>query len=83
MQANSKMAAASDKFSTARKDKDFTLYTHDTGPNGWKVAHLLEELGLEYESVFLDFYPKVEHKSPGVQIFCAVISNFRIHQIES
>jgi glutathione S-transferase len=64
--SQSKMASAVDKFSTARKDKDFTLYTHDRGPNGWKVAHVLEELGLEYESVFLDFYQKGEHKSPGM-----------------
>ncbi|KAI1787129.1 glutathione S-transferase C-terminal-like protein [Ganoderma leucocontextum] len=35
--------------------KQFTLYTHLGGPNGWKVAIVLEELGLTYESVFLDF----------------------------
>jgi len=48
-------SSTDDKFSTARKDKDFTLYTHDTGPNGWKIAHAFEELGLEYESHFLNF----------------------------
>jgi hypothetical protein len=59
------MASSSDRFSTARREKDFTLYTHDTGPNGWKIAHALEELNLDYESIFLDFYGKAEHKSPG------------------
>jgi glutathione S-transferase len=63
------MASSTEKFSTARKDKDFTLYTHDNGPNGWRVNHLLQELGLEYENVYLDFYNKVEHKSPGMLRF--------------
>lgn len=40
--------------------KQFTLYTHKKGPNGWKVAIVLEELGLTYESVYLDFQKK-EH----------------------
>jgi glutathione S-transferase len=62
------MASSSDRFSTARREKDFTLYTHDSGPNGWKVAHCLQELGLEYESIFLDFYGKAEHKSAGMFI---------------
>ncbi|KAI0702243.1 thioredoxin-like protein [Earliella scabrosa] len=35
--------------------KQFTLFTHIGGPNGWKAAFILEELGLSYESVFLDF----------------------------
>jgi Glutathione S-transferase, N-terminal domain len=52
--------------STSSKGKDFTLYTHANGPNGWKVAHLLEELGLEYESVYLDFQ-KGEQKSAGLE----------------
>ncbi|EKM49993.1 uncharacterized protein PHACADRAFT_130474 [Phanerochaete carnosa HHB-10118-sp] len=43
--------------------KQFTLYTHDRGPNGWSVAFALQELGLTYESVFLDFQ-KGEHKAP-------------------
>ena len=60
------MTSSSDRISTARREKDFTLYTHDTGPNGWKVAHCLEELGLEYESIFLDFHGKAEHKSHGM-----------------
>ncbi|GJE90989.1 glutathione S-transferase [Phanerochaete sordida] len=43
--------------------KQVTLYTHDRGPNGWKVAIVLEELGLTYESKFLDFNTG-EHKAP-------------------
>lgn len=43
--------------------KQFTLYTHNSGPNGWKVAIVLEELGLSYEPVFLDLM-KGEHKAP-------------------
>jgi Glutathione S-transferase, N-terminal domain len=58
------MASSSDRFSTARREKDFTLYTHGSGPNGWKIAHCLQELDLEYESIFLDF-PNQEHKSAG------------------
>ncbi|OSX60520.1 hypothetical protein POSPLADRAFT_1040621 [Postia placenta MAD-698-R-SB12] len=43
--------------------KQFTLYTHHRGPNGWKVAFVLKELGLTYESIYLDFL-KNEHKAP-------------------
>ncbi|EKM53831.1 uncharacterized protein PHACADRAFT_198249 [Phanerochaete carnosa HHB-10118-sp] len=43
--------------------KQFTLYTHKSGPNGWKVALVLEELGLTYESIYFDF-KKGEHKAP-------------------
>ncbi|KAI0768781.1 glutathione S-transferase C-terminal-like protein [Trametes elegans] len=31
------------------QNKQFTLYTHFGGPNGWKVAIVLEELGLTAE----------------------------------
>ncbi|KAJ3554307.1 hypothetical protein NM688_g3180 [Phlebia brevispora] len=43
--------------------KQFTLYTHNNGPNGWKVAIVLEELGLTYEPIYLDFQ-KGEQKAP-------------------
>ncbi|KZT66674.1 glutathione S-transferase [Daedalea quercina L-15889] len=43
--------------------KQFTLYTHKGGPNGWKVAYVLAELGLTYESIYLDFN-KLEQKAP-------------------
>ncbi|KAL6306220.1 glutathione S-transferase C-terminal-like protein [Sparassis latifolia] len=35
--------------------KQFTLYTHKTGTNGWKVAIVLVELGLSFDSIYLDF----------------------------
>jgi len=38
--------------------KQFTLYTQIVGPNGWKVTHLLSELGLTYESIYLNFHEK-------------------------
>ncbi|OCH86403.1 glutathione S-transferase [Obba rivulosa] len=43
--------------------KQFTLFSHESGPNGWKVAFVLEELGLTYESIYLKFQ-KDEHKAP-------------------
>ncbi|TCD64428.1 Glutathione S-transferase 2 [Steccherinum ochraceum] len=41
----------------------FTLYAHKGGPNPWKVAFLLNELGLSYESIYLDF-ESGEHNAP-------------------
>ncbi|KAK7691902.1 hypothetical protein QCA50_005307 [Cerrena zonata] len=35
--------------------KQFTLYNHAAGPNGWKAVFVLEELGLTYETIYLDF----------------------------
>ncbi|TCD68744.1 Glutathione S-transferase 2 [Steccherinum ochraceum] len=35
--------------------KQFTLFSHKTGPNGWKVVFVLNTLGLEYETVYLNF----------------------------
>ncbi|KAI9684380.1 MAG: glutathione S- transferase, nitrogen catabolite repression regulator [Trizodia sp. TS-e1964] len=32
-----------------------TLYSHASGPNPWKVAIVLEELALAYETKFVDF----------------------------
>ncbi|KAH8920381.1 glutathione S-transferase [Atractiella rhizophila] len=44
---------------------DFTLYSHTGGPNPWKVAIVLEILGLKYEQKFLDFQKgRSEHKAP-------------------
>jgi len=44
--------------------KQFTLYSHASTPNGWKVEYVLRELGLEYEPVYLKFQPDAEHKQP-------------------
>ncbi|KAK3052920.1 hypothetical protein LTR09_005984 [Extremus antarcticus] len=35
--------------------KPIHLYSHASGPNPWKVAIILEELGLPYETEFVDF----------------------------
>ncbi|GJF00122.1 glutathione S-transferase [Phanerochaete sordida] len=43
--------------------KHFTLFGHKKAPNAWRVPIILEELGLSYELVFLDF-TKGEHKAP-------------------
>lgn len=32
-----------------------TLYSHASGPNPWKVAIILEELGLPYKTEMLEF----------------------------
>jgi len=35
--------------------RPITLYSHASGPNPWKVAILLEELGVPYQTNFMDF----------------------------
>ncbi|RYP86808.1 hypothetical protein DL769_000653 [Monosporascus sp. CRB-8-3] len=35
--------------------KPITLYSHQQGPNPWKVAHVLEELNIPYKTIFVDF----------------------------
>ncbi|EOO00192.1 hypothetical protein UCRPA7_4290 [Phaeoacremonium minimum UCRPA7] len=41
----------------------FTLYSAAVGPNGWNVAMVLAELGLIYETIYLNFSKK-QQKSP-------------------
>ncbi|KAH3901535.1 glutathione peroxidase SCDLUD_003032 [Saccharomycodes ludwigii] len=41
----------------------FTLFSHRSAPNGFKVAIVLSELGLPYNTYFLDFN-KGEHRCP-------------------
>ncbi|KAI0768692.1 glutathione S-transferase C-terminal-like protein [Trametes elegans] len=48
--------------------KQFTLYTHLGGPNGWKVAFVLEELGLTYESIYLDFAKGEQKAAPHITL---------------
>ncbi|KAL4247797.1 GST superfamily protein [Abortiporus biennis] len=47
----------------ATHGKQFTLYSHTGGPNGWKVVFVLEALELSYETIYLDF-SKNEQKAP-------------------
>ncbi|KAF2232578.1 glutathione S-transferase [Viridothelium virens] len=35
--------------------KPITLYSHASGPNPWRVAIILEELGVPYETKLMDF----------------------------
>lgn len=46
-----------------------TLYSHASGPNPWKVAIILEELGLPYKTEMLEFEnmkkPPFEAKNPN------------------
>ena len=42
--------------------KPITLYSHKAGPNPWKVAILLEELGISYDTKFLDMQTEVKAK---------------------
>ncbi|KAK7512937.1 glutathione-s-transferase theta, gst [Phyllosticta citriasiana] len=65
--------------------KPLVLYSHATGPNPWKVAIILEELQLPYETKFLEFpamkaepflsinpngrVPALEDPNTGVKIF--------------
>ncbi|KZT23337.1 glutathione S-transferase [Neolentinus lepideus HHB14362 ss-1] len=48
--------------------KQFTLYSHKIGPNGWKVAFLFEELGLTYETVWLEFDKNQQKQSPHIDL---------------
>ena len=49
--------------------KPIRLFSHASGPNPWKVAIILEELGLPYESEFCDMAelhtPKYEKYNPN------------------
>ena len=65
--------------------KPITLYSHASGPNPWKVAILFEELGLPYNTVYLQFsdlkkepfesknpngrVPAIEDPNTGVTMF--------------
>ncbi|EKG09914.1 Glutathione S-transferase [Macrophomina phaseolina MS6] len=65
--------------------KPIVLYSHASGPNPWKVAIVLEELNLPYETKFLEFpqmkqepfeslnpngrVPAIEDPNTGVKLF--------------
>jgi len=38
-----------------KAEKPIKLYSHAMGPNPWKVAIILEELNLPFESIYMDF----------------------------
>lgn len=65
--------------------KPIVLYSHATGPNPWKVAIILEELKIPYETKFLEFpemkqepyeslnpngrVPAIEDPNTGINVF--------------
>lgn len=42
------------------------LYSHATGPNPWKVAIILEELGLKYESKYVEMADMKKRPFEGI-----------------
>ncbi|TCD63261.1 Glutathione S-transferase 2 [Steccherinum ochraceum] len=48
--------------------KHFTLWTHFAGPNGWKITSLLNELGLDYEPKYIDFFTNEQKGSEYLKI---------------
>ncbi|CCH58866.1 hypothetical protein TBLA_0B00210 [Henningerozyma blattae CBS 6284] len=52
----------------------YTLFSHRSAPNAFKVAIVLSELGLQYNTIFLDFN-KGEHRAPE---FVGVNPNARV-----
>jgi glutathione S-transferase len=52
----------------------FTLFSHRSAPNGFKVAIVLSELNLDYHTIFLDFN-KGEQRAPE---FVAINPNARV-----
>ncbi|ORY84626.1 glutathione S-transferase [Leucosporidium creatinivorum] len=44
------------------QEPQFTIYSHASGPNGWRVVYVLKALSLTYRTIYLDF-TKGEHKS--------------------
>lgn len=65
--------------------KTLTLHSHASGPNPWKVAMIMEELGVPYEHRFISFedmkkpayekvnpngrVPTIEDPNTGLRIF--------------
>ncbi|CDK24649.1 unnamed protein product [Kuraishia capsulata CBS 1993] len=52
----------------------FTLFSHRSAPNGFKIAIILSELDYDYSTIFLDFN-KGEQRSPN---FVAINPNARV-----
>lgn len=64
-----------------------TLYSHASGPNPWKAAILLEELGLPYKTVMMEFpdlkKEPFESKNPNGRVPCIEDPNTGIALWES
>jgi glutathione S-transferase len=48
--------------------KQFTLYNHDSGMNQWKLCFALEELGLTYDDVHMDFVNKQQKSNDYLEL---------------
>lgn len=62
------------KFFQNQPMEGYTLFSHRSAPNGFKVAIVLSELGLQYNTIFLDFNLG-EHRAPE---FVSVNPNARV-----
>lgn len=62
------------KFFQNQPMEGYTLFSHRSAPNGFKVAIVLSELGLPYNTFFLDFNVG-EHRAPE---FISVNPNARV-----
>lgn len=51
------------KFFQEQPLEGYTLFSHRSAPNGFKVAIVLSELGFHYNTIFLDFNLG-EHRAP-------------------
>ncbi|MCJ1250491.1 glutathione S- transferase, nitrogen catabolite repression regulator [Trapelia coarctata] len=67
--------------------KPITLFSHATGPNPWKVAIVLEELGISYETKFMDIQvlhtPEYEKYNPNGRVPAIIDPNTDITLWES
>lgn len=62
------------KFFQNQPMEGYTLFSHRSAPNGFKVSIVLSELGLQYNTIFLDFNLG-EHRAPE---FVSVNPNARV-----
>ncbi|AAS50576.1 ABL195Cp [Eremothecium gossypii ATCC 10895] len=62
------------KFFQNQPMEGYTLFSHRSAPNGFKVAIVLSEMGLNYNTIFLDFNLG-EHRAPE---FVAINPNARV-----
>ncbi|AET40848.1 glutathione peroxidase Ecym_6478 [Eremothecium cymbalariae DBVPG len=62
------------KFFQHQPMEGYTLFSHRSAPNGFKVAIVSSELGLNYNNIFLDFNLG-EHRAPE---FVAINPNARV-----
>lgn len=62
------------KFFQNQPEEGYTLFSHRSAPNGFKVAIVLSELNLSYNTIFLDFNLG-EHRAPE---FIAINPNARV-----